>query len=287
MSRVLAALEAQTLPRNHWELIFVDNASAERLDGRLDLRWHPAGRVVRENDLGLTPARLRAIRESRGDVLIFVDDDNVLAPDYLATATDVARTHSFLGAWSGHVTGEFEVPPPEWTRRYWGNLVIREVTRDAWSNIHGLDVTTPLGAGLCVRREAATEYLRVHDSGLRPKMLDRAGTSLVSGGDNDLSACALDIGLGWGVIASLRLTHLIPKERLSEEYLLRLVEAVAYSSLILRSFRAEASDGASPSGLASRAAGLARKIRMSRRERRFHAAVTRGETRAREELGRA
>jgi hypothetical protein len=31
----------------------------------------------------LTPARLRGIRESRADILVFGDDDNVLATDYL------------------------------------------------------------------------------------------------------------------------------------------------------------------------------------------------------------
>ena len=284
IARSLDSLAGQTLPFDRWELIVIDNASDERLDKQLDLAFHPSSRVVRENELGLTPARLRGIRESTGSLLVFVDDDNVLAPDYLERADEIADSHPFLGAWSGSVSPEFEAPPAEWTRRYWGNLVIREVKRDAWSNIPGLDETTPLGAGLCVRRNVALEYLRLHDEGLRKRQLDRAGGSLVSGGDNDLAECATDVGMACGVMSSLHVTHLIPGERLSEDYLLRLIEGIAYSGVLLRSFRPGASNGTGARGIVGSAADALRRLRMSARERRFDAAVRRGRARARKEL---
>ncbi len=284
LERTLRSLEMQSLPLTGWALTVVDNASEPRLDRSVDLNWHSSARIVREETLGLTPARLRGIRESTGDVIVFVDDDNVLAPDYLERTAETAEARPFLGAWSGNVDPEFEAAPEEWTRRYWGNLVIRPVTRDAWSNVYGLEQTTPLGAGLCVRREVAREYLRLHDEGFRTTMLDRAGGSLVSGGDNDLAACAIDIGLSCGVIANLRLTHLIPAERLTQDYLLRLIEGVAYSSVILASFRAETNAGEPSRGLAARAADLVRKIRMTSRDRRFQEAAAKGATRAFNEL---
>jgi hypothetical protein len=64
-------------------------------------------------------------------------------------------------------------------------------------------------------------------------LLDRVGDSLVSGGDNDLAACACDLGLGVGLIAALKLTHLIPSQRLTLDYLSRLAESIQFSSLIL------------------------------------------------------
>jgi hypothetical protein len=284
ITRTLAALHDQSLTPDEWELVVIDNASEERLDKRLDLSWHPNAKIVREDELGLTPARLRGIRESRGDVLVFVDDDNILAADYLASVKEISAGLPHLGAWSGSVSPEFDSPPADWTRRYWGNLVIREVTRDNWSNLYSLDETTPLGAGLCVRRAAASEYLRLHDEGERTRKLDRAGKSLVSGGDNDLAACAIDVGLACGVMSSLRLTHIIPSERLTEDYLLRLIEGVAYSSVILRSLRPQTRGGGASKSTARKAADVLRKLRMTSRERRFAAAVERGQTRARKEL---
>ena len=157
----LGALSGQTLVRNRWELIAVDNRSDEPLAGRNDLSWGPAARLVREETLGLTPARLHGIRESKSDLLIFVDDDNVLDADFLETALRVAEERPFLGSWSGQCRPGFEEPPPEWTRRYWGNLVIREFDKDVWSNLPRLPQSMPCGAGLCVRRDAALHLSRL------------------------------------------------------------------------------------------------------------------------------
>jgi len=231
--RCLSALEAQTFQRDEWELILIDNASAPDKAPHPDLSWHAQARLVREEQLGLTPARLRGIREATGNLLVFVDDDNVLDVDFLETALRVADEKPFLGSWSGQCRPEFEEPPPEWTRRYWGNLVIREFDTDVWSNLPRLPQSMPCGAGLCVRREVAARYLFLHEAGKRSLQLDRTGESLISGGDNDLAGCACDLGLGIGLISSLKLTHVIPPERLTVEYLARLTEGIYFSSVFL------------------------------------------------------
>src|SRR6202034_2788555 len=82
LRRVLESLRAQTLPPDRWELVLVDNASREPLAGRWDLSWHPHGRHAREEELGLTPARLKGIAECRGEIVVFADDDNILAADF-------------------------------------------------------------------------------------------------------------------------------------------------------------------------------------------------------------
>jgi hypothetical protein len=233
LRRCIEALREQRLPYNHWELVVVDNRSDAPLADRLDLSWHPNPQIVREETLGLTAARLRGIRESTGDLLVFVDDDNVLDGDFLEVALRTMEERPFLGSWSGQCRPAFEEPPPQWTRRYWGNLVIREFDHDVWSNLPRLPQSMPCGAGLCVRREVALHYLDLHESGKRSFQFDRSGKSLLSGGDNDLAACACDIGLGVGLIASLKLTHLISPKRLTEDYLAGLAEGIHYSSTFL------------------------------------------------------
>jgi len=235
--RCLDALRAQRLPHNHWELVVVDNHSDAAVADRIDLPWHPSARIVREETMGLTAARLRGIRESTGELLVFVDDDNVLDPDFLEVAERTMDEKPFLGSWSGQCRPAFEKTPPEWTRRYWGNLVIREFEHDVWSNLPRLPESMPCGAGLCVRRNVAQHYLELHESGKRSFQFDRNGKSLVSGGDNDLAACACDLGFGLGLIASLKLTHLISPERLTVEYLARLTEGIYFSSTLLNAER--------------------------------------------------
>ena len=276
-TRCLAALRSQTLAPDKWELILVDNASAPDKAPRPDLSWHPNARLVAEEKLGLTPARLCGIREAAGDLLVFVDDDNVLDADYLETALRVADEMPFLGSWSGQCRPEFEEAPPEWTRRYWGNLVIREFDEDVWSNLPRLPETMPCGAGLCVRRAVARQYLALHETGKRALQLDRTGNSLMSGGDNDLAACACDVGLGVGLIAALKLMHLIPPERLTVEYLTRLAEGIAHSSTVLD---AERGVVASQRTMLGRAVDLLRLMRLPNPHRRIVGAAYRGRNRA-------
>jgi hypothetical protein len=276
LRRVLDALCRQTFLQDLWELLLVDNASTEALDGQWDLTWHHAGRHIREDQLGLTPARLRGIGEARGGMLIFVDDDNVLDPDYLEVALRVAGEKTFLGAWSGQCRPEFEITPPDWSRSYFGNLGMREFNDDSWSN-RPLLQTMPIGAGLCVRRSVATHYLNLHKTGARSVQLDRAGQSLLSGGDQDLAACACDIGLGAGRIAALKLTHLIPAERLTVDYLVRLAEGVCFSGTLLGAMRG------SPPARRSRFGKLldfARAMRLKQPHREILRAHHRGRNRA-------
>ena len=90
LSRVLTALRQQTLPMIEWELLLIDNASQNPLQNLVDLSWHPTARIVHESEPGLSPARLRAIAEAEGELIIFVDDDNVLDPSYLSESMRIA-----------------------------------------------------------------------------------------------------------------------------------------------------------------------------------------------------
>ncbi len=108
LQRVLDALKAQSLPKEEWELVLVDNASKEPVAERWDLSWHPNGRHVREETLGAAQARLRGIRETNTEWLVFVDDDNVLDKDYLREAVKAGQTHDFLGVIGGRIDPEFE-----------------------------------------------------------------------------------------------------------------------------------------------------------------------------------
>jgi glycosyltransferase involved in cell wall biosynthesis len=277
VGRCLAALQAQTLPTGRWELVVVDNLSDEPLAGRLDLGWHAGARLVREEKLGLTPARLRGIREAAGEVLVFVDDDNVLAPDYLEMALRVARERPFLGSWSGQCLPSFEQTPASWTERYWGTLCIRRFDTEAWSNLPRLPATMPAGAGLCARRGVARRYLGLHDAGKRRFQLDRTGGSLISGGDNDLAACACDLGLGMGLIPDLKLEHLIPPGRLTADYIERLVEGIEFSSVVLDANRGVERP---PRSRLGRAADFLRVARLRAPHNRILAAAYRGRERA-------
>ena len=268
--RVLDALRAQTLPRKGWELLIIDNAStppvADRLEGL-------EARIIAETSLGLTHARLAGIRESKGGVLVFLDDDNLLAEDYLAVALEIAGRWPRLGAWGGQALPEWEEEPEEWTRRYWNWIGVRELPRDLWSNLPNDLTTHPFGAGMCVRREVAQAYALALDADSFRRSLGRTGMELIGSEDSDLCFTASDLGLGNGLFRRLKLTHLIPRNRVQEAYLLRLVEALTFSHTILLQARGI------PPHVPSRAQRLLHgyeSLFINDRARRFDAARRRG-----------
>jgi glycosyltransferase involved in cell wall biosynthesis len=229
LRRVLQALRNQTLPLERWELLLIDNASQERLDlATWDLSWHPRSRLLREEELGLSSARMRGMRESDADLLVFVDDDNVLEWNYLSEVIRVKSAWPQLGVWGGSIIPEFEVQPPEYVRPVSWYLALREVKSPRWSNVSTCSDAVPLGAGLCVRADVAAEYYRLYQEA-SIKLGDRIGKDLLSSGDTEICFAACSLGFGMGVFPDLKVTHLIPKERLDEDYLVRLVAGIETS----------------------------------------------------------
>lgn len=239
LKRVFDALDRQTLPKTNWELLLVDNASKESVAAVYDLSWHPRARHVREDNLGLTPSRLQGIREACGNLLIFVDDDNVLAPDFLEQCRALHEQHSHIAVFgAGRLVPEFEVEPSEELRPLLRLLSLRQVARPRWSNNPTDYESIPWGAGLCVNRAVSTLYMQfVSRFDLAP-VLDRKGTDLFAGGDDLVSWVASSAGWGFGIFPQLQVTHLIAEKRLNRQYFLKLIHDHAFSNSVLH-FRLE------------------------------------------------
>lgn len=284
LRRVLLALKAQTLSAQQFEVIAVNNAST-RFPERafFSVCAPPNFSVVDEPRLGLTAARLAGFDASRSELIVLVDDDNVLAPDYLAAAVQVGRDHPFLASWSGSVELVFEPgaapPPPQW-RTY---LAERSCPRAVWSNDPSHNDSTPWGAGMCLRRALADAY-RAHCAGQPARLrLDLSGEELTYGGDTDIAYFGCGMGMGMGVFPQLRLRHLIPPERCGRAYLLRAIEGHAYSEW-LHHWVLHGEVPAEPSGWASRLKRLLRLTLADPSARAAEGARAAGRARAVREL---
>jgi hypothetical protein len=166
-------------------------------------------------------------------LLIFVDDDNILDPNYLSEAITIGHNWPILGVWgSGAIIPEFEAPPAEYVKQLVSYLALRNTKVARWGNVLPCTDATPWGAGLCVRSKVADAYCK-HNERAVVHISDRQGSTLLSGGDVEISYIANDIGLGMGIFPQLRLTHLIPKERVSLNYLLKIYEGTLISNLLL------------------------------------------------------
>ncbi len=280
LSRTLSALQGQTLPVSAWELLVVDNASQPPVADLADLRWHPAARVLLESELGLTPARLRGIAEARGELLVFVDDDNLLAPDYLECALAQVERHPRIAVWGcGSYTPEWEQPPPPEFAPYLSYLAVHTAPRDYWSDRAYDYAAMPAGAGLCVRTAVARHYAANVRNDPRRKLLGRTGAQLNGCEDFDLGLTAIDLGYATGMFRELALTHLMPRHRVEEDYLLRLIEGHARSTVLLMTLRGNPPPPP-PAGLLGRLREFRLKRSLQPIERRIHEARRKGERQA-------
>jgi glycosyltransferase involved in cell wall biosynthesis len=232
LDSVLEALRNQTLATSQWELIVVDNHSEQPLAGLLNLTWHLRATILREEQLGLTRARLAGFGRAQGNLIVLVDDDNILTPNYLADVLGIASKFPFLGTWSGQVELKLENPdhpPPQQLSHL---LCERRIAAPVWSSDPQHIAATPWGAGMCVRREVMDAYIEATRTNPRRLQLDLQGKALAYGGDSDIAYVGCSMGFGMGVFPELKVIHLIPESRCTLDYLLGNLEAHAYSEVL-------------------------------------------------------
>lgn len=239
LARTLDGLRAQTLAPVDWETIFVDNASSRIPPAGFFSEHAPATNfsIRSEPKLGLTSARMRGFAAAAGEYAVLVDDDNVLAPDYLAKVIGFLDSHPRVGAVGGKSLPEFAGPVPPWADEFLPLLALRDQgdatvvsngLRPAGASRNVYPECAPIGAGMAVRRAAWNTWLDARRDD--PHALsDRRGTTLTSAGDNDLVFCILHHGWEVAYFPELVLTHLIPATRLEPAYLARLNRSIQTS----------------------------------------------------------
>jgi len=113
---------------------------------------------------------------------------------------------------------------------------------------------------------------------------------LGSGGDSDMALCGFDLGLGAGRFPELELTHLIPAQRLTMEYLEGLYEGFGYGGTVLVAIHDRQRHYPGQFGSSALKIFLLRIImfaaRKSRAERKIKLAEERGRLAARRDLER-
>ncbi len=90
LPRCLDSLDKQTLPKDKWELIAVNDGSTDDSLGIVQnhIRLFPQIQIISQENRGLAAARNRGIAAAKGDFIAFVDSDDCLMPDYLTALSE-------------------------------------------------------------------------------------------------------------------------------------------------------------------------------------------------------
>jgi glycosyltransferase involved in cell wall biosynthesis len=231
----LTSLECQSMCVDRFEVIVVDNRSAIPLSQER-LRFHRKLnlRVVREPVLGLTQARCAGILEASSDLLVFLDDDNYFAPDYLEQAVAIAAREPGIGHFGGIALPLYEEPISSWQKKLMPYLGIRDYGPEPiTSRSNRWGEWEPIGAGMVCRRQICERFVDFVRRNELARLLGRKGAQLMSGEDSLFARVAVDADYACSYQPSLRLFHFIGRARMRMNVLARTLYGHGRSHVIL------------------------------------------------------
>jgi len=210
LRQTLAGLVAQQFPRDHFEIIVLDNNSTDHTRAVVAefASAHPAPRYLLETQQGLDYARNRAIAEARGEIIVFGDDDILVQPDWLAQMAVplLADPAQRIGAVGGEVIPVFPDGLPPWVAEWHSPLAFRP-------DLGPLEARqSPMGANLAFPRFVFAQLGVFHTA------LDRAAGNYFSGGDSEMIRRVRAAGLEVWFAPAAAVKHQMPASRTTFRY---------------------------------------------------------------------
>jgi glycosyltransferase involved in cell wall biosynthesis len=220
-----------------WEVVIVDNASTDRTAGVALESWMRRDvplRIVNEPDPGLSNARIAGLREAKYSIVSFIDDDNWVEKQWVQKVYNWFVNNDKIGLLGGQGEAVIEGSKPSWFDRELRSFAVGPQAQETGKQEKAL-----YGAGLSIRKKAWEELV---SGGFRFILSGRKGKSLTSGEDYELCLAIRLIGYDLYYDASLRFQHLMPKERLNWDYLIRLTQSFGRTDPVISIYSSAVND---------------------------------------------
>ncbi len=237
LRQTLASISALEIGGIDIEVIVVNNNSTDNTknfveEWILSLNKKFTANLIFEPNPGLSFARKSGIDASNYDWLLFCDDDNWLASDYLNKAAEILKRNPNIGALAGRGNPESDTEFPYWFYPNMGSYATGILSLNSGDVSHKGSVW---GASTIFRKDI---LLEVFNSGFESLLHDRKGNTLSSGGDDEMCRWILLAGYKLWYDEELIFTHFIPKERLTKDYLERLLKGFSETFPVINKYQA-------------------------------------------------
>jgi len=118
----LESLRLQTLPSDQFEVIIVNNNSTDNTE-KISLNFIKNHykidcKYVVETNQGLSFARNRGIKESKYEIITYIDDDAFAKPDFLEQIHIYFNQHPKTAGVGGKVIPRYEIAEPAWMNKW-------------------------------------------------------------------------------------------------------------------------------------------------------------------------
>ena len=216
-------------PTDAYEIVLVNNMSTDNTESEcqrfqndyptVDFRYFV------ETQQGLSFARNRGIKESRGEILLFLDDDSYIQPNYLINLQHQLEAFPNADAFGGKIDPVFESgEPPKWLSKWNYSWVSAIDMGDKVCPFEGK--AFPIGANMGISKAMLSKI------GVFNTELGRSKKNLMGGEEKDLFERIRQQGGNIYYFPDVVVQHVIPPSRTTKDYVKRLGEGVGRSERI-------------------------------------------------------
>ncbi len=182
-------------------------------------------RYIPESKKGVSNARNTGIRESKSDIIVFIDDDATADPLWLDSISRSFSTSDNVLVAGGKVVPLWSQSPPEWL----GESLYRMLSVIDWGD-KPRSLKWPerlIGTNIAFRKEVFEQF------GMFDERLGRFGNNLIGSEEVELQKIVMDKGYLVYYCPDAVVHHLVPPERMEKEYFFRRAYGSGQSDAIL------------------------------------------------------
>lgn len=221
LNKALHYISLQTLSKNRFELIIVDNNSSDstKLIAEEYIKNHSNARYIFESKQGLSYARNTGYKAAKSDNLLYLDDDAYLNTEGLENLVNFINSDEKLAVVGGRAIVQYPDKKPDWVTKSvvnwldsydYGDETI-EVTPE---NLKKKIVKLPIGCCFFVRKRILDEI-----GGFNPQ-LGRIGKKMFAGEEILISRYVQKNRGKIAYFPKIKVDHAIVPHWLNQEFLL-------------------------------------------------------------------
>jgi len=226
LSECLEALANQSLEKDKYEIIFVNNSPKDSSLKELVLdvgKKYPGLSInyITAPVPGLSSARNAGLFEASGEILLYIDDDAVADESLAKEVVEAFKNNPEAGIIGGNII--LEVPKEaksvvtKLTRPLWSELVL-DFDKFRYAKDYG---EYPYGANFAIRRQTLMQI-----GGFRT-LYGRVGSNFAGGEETLCCFMTEETGQKIGLEPKMKVTHKVDKSRFTKEH----IEKTAYAGL--------------------------------------------------------
>lgn len=225
---LLESLTVQDFDETDFEIVFVNNNSTDNTEVVCNIFKSKYPQInfnyFVEKKQGLSHARNKGIIESKGEIIIFIDDDALACKNYLKVISEFFRAKPDVIAAGGKILPKYESQRPKWMTIFLEPVMsvinlgnkIKSFPKNKF----------PIGANMYFRK------LIFNEVGFFNTNLGRTGKKMLGGEEKDIFNKIRSKGYDIFYIPDSYIYHIIPDSRLTEGFIKKQAYGIGFSERI-------------------------------------------------------